>query len=65
MSGGRTFPFTSQKLLEEAIKRLGVELRSQYLVSFVPEILAPGYHNLEVRINRPGEFRIRARAGYW
>ena len=62
---GTTFPFTRQKALEEAIGKLGAELHTQYVVSFVPESSAPGYHTLEVRIARAGEFRIRARPGYW
>jgi VWFA-related protein len=64
-TGGTTFPFAKQKALEEAIAKLGVELHTQYVVSFVPEASAPGYHTLEVRLARTGEFRIRARPGYW
>jgi len=64
-TGGTTFPFTRQGALEEAIGKLGAELHMQYVVSFVPEASAPGYHTLEVRLARPGEFRIRARPGYW
>jgi VWFA-related protein len=64
-TGGTTFPFTRQKALDEAIEKLGVELHTQYVVSFAPEASAPGYHTLEVRLARPGEFRIRARPGYW
>jgi hypothetical protein len=64
-TGGATFPFTRQKALEEAIEKLGAELHTQYVVSFAPEARAPGYHTLEVRLARTGEFRIRARPGYW
>ena len=64
-TGGTTFPFTRQKALEEAIEKLGAELHTQYVLSFVPEAPAPGYHTLDVRLTRPGEFRIRARPGYW
>ena len=64
-TGGATFPFTKQKALEEAIARLGAELHNQYVLSFVPDAAPPGYRTLEVRLNRPGEFRIRARPGYW
>jgi VWFA-related protein len=64
-TGGTTFPFTRQKALEEAIGKLGAELHTQYVVSFVPEISAAGFHTLEVRLARPGEFRLRARPGYW
>jgi VWFA-related protein len=64
-TGGMTFPFTRQKGLEDAIARLGAELHSQYVLSFTPETPAPGYHRLEIKVTRPGEFQLRARPGYW
>ncbi len=65
-TGGTTFPFTRQRALEEALERLGVELHSQYVLSFAPEAAAAeGYHRLEVRLARKGDYRIRARPGYW
>jgi VWFA-related protein len=64
-TGGTTFPFTRQKGLEDAIQKFGAELHSQYVLSFVPQDAAPGYHNLEVSLAREGKFRIRARPGYW
>jgi hypothetical protein len=64
-TGGAEFPFTRRKALEDAIAKLGSELHSQYVLSFVPEAPAPGYHTLEVRVTRKGDYRIRARPGYW
>jgi hypothetical protein len=64
-TGGTTFSFTRQQALEEAIVKLGAELHTQYVLSFVPEVSAPAYHRLEVRIAHPGEFQVRARPGYW
>lgn len=64
-TGGAMFPFTRQKGLENAIEKLGAELHTQYLLSFVPQAPAPGYHRLEVRVARRGDLRIRARPGYW
>ena len=64
-TGGTTFPFTRQTALEGAIEKLGAELHMQYVVSFVPEAWTAGYHTLDVRLVRRGEFRIRARPGYW
>ncbi len=63
-TGGVTFPFTRLKGLEQAIQKLGAELHSQYLLSFMPQDSEPGYHRLEVRINT-GDYRVRARPGYW
>lgn len=64
-TGGDTFSFTRQKALEETIQKLGAELHSQYIVSFVPEAAPSGYRKLDVRIARPGEYRVRARPGFW
>lgn len=64
-TGGALFPFTRQKGLENAIEKLGAELHTQYVLSFAPQAPAPGYHRLEVRVARRGDFLIRARPGYW
>ncbi len=65
-TGGRHLSFARLQGLEEAIARLGQELHSQYLLSFVP---APsknkGYHTILVGVKgHPGAV-IRARPGYW
>jgi len=64
-TGGITFSFARLKGLETAIVKLGDELHSQYVLSFPPDSSEAGYHRLEVRVNRPGQFKIRARPGYW
>jgi VWFA-related protein len=64
-TGGVTLPFTRQQGLEDAVKKLSVELHAQYVLSFAPEVATAGYHTLDVRLTRAGEFRIRARPGYW
>ena len=64
-TGGAVFPFTRQRALEEAVMKLGAELHAQYVASFVPEGPADGYHALEVRVKRSGDFQVRARPGYW
>jgi VWFA-related protein len=63
-TGGATFPFTRFKGLEEAIQKLGAELHTQYVLSFTPDDLAPGFHRLQVKVDS-GDFRVRARPGYW
>ncbi len=63
-TGGATFPFTRLQGLEQAIQKLGAELHSQYLLSFIPDDSTGGYHRLEVRVGG-GDFRVRARPGYW
>jgi VWFA-related protein len=65
VTGGIAFPFTRQRGLENAIQKLGVELHSQYVLSFAPEDAAAGYHPIDVKVVRGGSFTIRARPGYW
>ena len=62
---GTTLPSTKQKALEEAMMNLGTELHTQYVLSFVPDAPAPGYHPLEVRLAQPADRHLRARPGYW
>lgn len=65
-TGGAVLAFTRLKGLEEAIQKVGAELHTQYVLSFAPaEESAAGYHPLEVRVKKPGEWRVRARPGYW
>ena len=63
-TGGVTFPFLRQKGLEDAIEKLGAHLHSQYLLTFMPDAGASGYHRIEVRVNRPN-VQVRSRAVYW
>src|ERR1035438_883877 len=54
-TGGSTCPFTRQKGLEAAIAKFGAELHSQYVLSFVPQDAAPGYHDLRSEERRVGK----------
>ncbi len=63
-TGGAEFPFTRLKGLEEAIQKLGEELHSQYLLSFVPSERTAGLHTITVRVAKPG-VKVRARPSYW
>jgi VWFA-related protein len=63
-TGGTLFPFTKAKALEEAIIKLGDELHSHYVISFAPDPSDEGYHALEFKVTRKGEFQVRARLGY-
>jgi VWFA-related protein len=63
-TGGMVFSFTRLKGLEDAIRKFGEELNSQYVLSFVPDRHEVGYHSLAVRVARPGTFQVRARPGY-
>jgi len=64
-TGGREFAFLNQRGLEHAISQVGEQLHSQYLLSFaLSGTTSGGYHELEVRVNRPG-LKVTTRRGYW
>jgi VWFA-related protein len=65
-TGGRHLSFARLQGLEESISKLGEELHSQYLLSFVPASSPnKGYHVILVGVKgHPGAV-IRARPGYW
>lgn len=63
-TGGADFPFTKESGLENAIQKLGVEVHSQYVLSFPQPKDSPGWHEIQVLVpNRPG-LLIRARHTY-
>jgi VWFA-related protein len=65
-TGGRHLGFLRQKSLEAAISRLGEEIHSQYLLSFVPqESKNTGLHHIEVKVAKFPDAVVRARPGYW
>jgi VWFA-related protein len=65
-TGGRHLAFLLQRSLEADINRLGEEIHSQYLLSFVPQDSTNmGLHRIVVKVpSRPGAV-VRARPGYW
>jgi VWFA-related protein len=65
-TGGRHLGFLKQKSLEADISRLGEEIHSQYLLSFVPqESKNMGLHHIEVHVTKRPDAVVRARPGYW
>jgi hypothetical protein len=70
-TGGREYAFVSEKDLERAIQRVGLELHSQYLISYNPNNkMEAGFHNIEVEvIDSTGrarrDLRLVHRPGYW
>lgn len=64
-TGGVALSFTRQGALDRIIESLGAELHQQYVLNFAPGVAAPGFHPIEVRVTRKGDFQVRARPGYW
>jgi VWFA-related protein len=66
-TGGRVYNFASERGLEKAVEDVGLDLNSQYVLSYTPTkdtSSEPGFHNIRVTVDRPG-LQIRTRVGYW
>jgi VWFA-related protein len=64
-TGGREFPFYSQKQLEKAVSDIGQELHNQYILTYIPNDRGEaGYHTIKVTVNKPG-LKVFTREGYW
>ena len=50
----------------QGFKRAFDDFRSSYLLRYTPRDVSPeGWHDLEVKLLRPGRFTVRARKGYF
>ncbi len=64
-TGGVALSFARQAALDEIVQKLGGELHQQYVLNFTPAAPTAGFHPIEVRVTRKGEFRVRTRPGFW
>jgi Ca-activated chloride channel family protein len=67
VTGGRSLSIADPKQLERSLASLARELRTQYLLGYVPidvDARRAGWHAIDVRVDRPG-VRVRARDGYF
>ncbi|MDT5156699.1 MAG: Ca-activated chloride channel [Acidobacteriota bacterium] len=64
-TGGRSF-FTGDMLqLERAFKKIGEELRSQYLITYKPDPpFDGGYRRIEVKVATGDKYKVNAKHGY-
>ncbi len=62
-TGGGYFELLKTADLAPTFTRVAQELRSQYLIGFMPVALDGKVHKLEVKVNRPGMI-VRARKSY-
>jgi len=65
VTGGSDFPFTKERGIENAIKKLGLEVHSQYILSFPQPKNAAGLHRIDVSAPDHNDFLIRSRRTYW
>ncbi len=65
-TGGREQNFVSQGGLEDAVRQIGEEIHSQYLLTFAPNSPEGGYHEIEVKVlSASPNLKISSRPGYW
>ncbi|MGD1069366.1 MAG: VWA domain-containing protein [Bryobacteraceae bacterium] len=64
-TGGSDYPFLKERAIEKAIEKLGVDVHSQYILSFPPEAGHKGMHQIAVSLPGRGNLLIRARQAYW
>jgi len=68
LTGGRSFQVDDPRQLESALVSIANELRTQYLIGYVPSRPAQAgsreWRSIEVTVARPG-VRVRARNGYF
>ncbi|HEX8149774.1 MAG TPA: VWA domain-containing protein, partial [Pyrinomonadaceae bacterium] len=64
-TGGRSFYTGDMLQLERAFKKIGEELRSQYLLTYRPDPpFDGGYRRIEVKVNTGEKYRVNAKRGY-
>lgn len=65
-TGGKEYPFVTQRDLERAVGAVGRELHNQYLITYSPSTkLEGGYHRIDVRLASRPDLTVRSRPGYW
>lgn len=64
-TGGRSFYTGDMLQLERAFKKIGEELRSQYLITYRPDPpFDGGYRRIEVKVSTGDKYKINAKRGY-
>lgn len=64
-TGGSEYPFLRERAIEKAVEALGVEVHSQYILSFPPAAGKKGMHQIEVSVPKRADLSLRARQAYW
>jgi VWFA-related protein len=65
-TGGRLFIVDYQDSVGDAFKRILDEYRTSYVLQYTPTgVPREGWHELAVRVKRPGRLQVVARKGYW
>lgn len=64
-TGGKEYPFVSQRDLDRVLGEVGREIHNQYLITYNPTNKDEGgFHKIRVEVARRG-LEVRTRDGYW
>ena len=63
-TGGLEMHFRKQRELENGLMAMGGALRTTYHLTYTPDALTPGYHDLSVSVDVPNA-TVKARKGYY
>jgi hypothetical protein len=65
-TGGRVFVVDYDDSVGGAFRRVIDDFRTGYLLQYTRDsVPTEGWHDLTVKVTRPGHYDIRARKGYW
>lgn len=65
-TGGRLFIVDYEDSVGSAFKQIISEYRTSYVLQYTPTgVTREGWHELTVRVKRPGRLQVIARKGYW
>jgi VWFA-related protein len=64
-TGGSDYPWEKERGVDDAIEKLGMEIHSQYILSFSQHENTTGMHRIEVSLPSRGDLRVRSRRAYW
>jgi VWFA-related protein len=65
-TGGRAITLAGNSRVPDGLKKALDEFHTSYLLRYAPKgVAAAGWHDLSVKVNRPGKYDIHARRGYF
>jgi VWFA-related protein len=65
-SGGRLFDLQEGDSFLTPLRAALEEFRTRYILHYRPrDVPKTGWHDIAVKVTRPGKYEIRARRGYW
>ena len=65
LTGGDFYHFSTEKDFEDRTTEIADHIHNRYCLSFLPSQPNPGFHSLQVEVQRDKANVISARSGYW